>query len=119
MSQTAPPNTATPNLGLSQAAARRLTEILAAEGNPGQMLRITVSGGGCSGFKYAFELSAEVGPDDKVFEHHGVKVVTDSASLDILDGSEIDYSNDLMAAAFTVRNPNATATCGCGTSFAV
>ncbi|HAP99411.1 MAG TPA: iron-sulfur cluster insertion protein ErpA, partial [Rhodospirillum rubrum] len=83
------------------------------------MLRVTVSGGGCSGFSYGFDLERTTAEDDLLFEQHGVRVVIDEASLDLLHGSEIDYTDDLMAAAFTVRNPNATSTCGCGTSFSI
>ncbi|WP_019014834.1 iron-sulfur cluster insertion protein ErpA [Elioraea tepidiphila] len=111
----APPRTVT----LSASAARRLAEIIAAEGNPALMLRLAVSGGGCSGFQYGFALDATLNDDDRVFERDGVKLVVDEVSLDLLAGSEVEYDEGLMAAHFTVRNPNATASCGCGTSFSV
>jgi iron-sulfur cluster insertion protein len=111
----APPRTVT----LSAAAARRLAEIAAAEGNPALMLRLSVSGGGCSGFQYGFALDTTVNADDRVFERDGVKLVVDQVSLDLLAGSEVEYDEGLIAAHFTVRNPNATASCGCGTSFAI
>ncbi|MFQ3622796.1 MAG: iron-sulfur cluster insertion protein ErpA [Acetobacteraceae bacterium] len=107
------------SLTLSAAAARRLAEIVAADGRPGLMLRLTVSGGGCSGFQYGFSLDTSVNEDDRVFERDGARLVVDEVSLDLLAGSEIEYDDGLMAAHFTVRNPNATASCGCGTSFSV
>ena len=111
----APPRTVT----LSASAARRLAEIIAAEGNPALMLRLTVSGGGCSGFQYGFALDATLNEDDHVFERDGVKLVVDEVSLDLLAGAEVEYDDGLNAAHFTVRNPNATASCGCGTSFSI
>jgi iron-sulfur cluster insertion protein len=111
----APPRTVT----LSASAARRLAEIIAAEGNPALMLRLSVSGGGCSGFQYAFALDTTLNEDDHVFERDGVRLVVDEVSLDLLAGSEVEYDDGLMAAHFTVRNPNATASCGCGSSFSV
>jgi iron-sulfur cluster insertion protein len=110
---------ATRAVTLSAAAARRLAEIIAAEGNPALMLRLGVSGGGCSGFRYSFALDAMLNHDDRVFERDGVKLVVDEVSLELLAGAEVDYDEGLMAAHFTVRNPNATASCGCGTSFSV
>jgi len=106
-------------LTISERAAARVRELMDAEGNPALMLRVQVSGGGCSGFQYGFDLDTTVRDDDRVLEQHGVKVVIDEASLDLLQGSEIDFVENLMAAAFEVRNPNATSTCGCGSSFAI
>ncbi|MGC2854070.1 iron-sulfur cluster insertion protein ErpA [Novispirillum sp. DQ9] len=113
--------TATPDTGvaLTANAAARVRTLMEAEGNPALMLRVTVSGGGCSGFQYGFDLDTATRDDDVVLEQHGVKVVIDEASLDLLRGSEIDFVEDLMAAAFTIRNPQATSTCGCGNSFAL
>lgn len=104
---------------ITENAAARVRALITAEGNPALMLRVQVSGGGCSGFQYGFDLDTEVQEDDRVIEAHGVRVVIDEASLDLLRGSEVDYVEDLMAAAFQIRNPNATSTCGCGSSFAV
>jgi iron-sulfur cluster insertion protein len=115
--QTAPPPAGT--LSVSEACAARVRTLIAGEPAPEPMLRVIVEGGGCSGFQYRFDLDRVAADDDRVFAAHGIRVVIDEASLEILDGSEIDYVEDLMAAAFTIRNPNATATCGCGTSFAV
>lgn len=108
-----------PTLTISESAARRVSTLMTAEGNPDLMLRIAVSGGGCSGFKYEFELDTKTEAEDRVFTAHGIKVVVDETSLELLAGSELDYVEDLMAAAFQIRNPQATATCGCGTSFSV
>ncbi|MBK1663581.1 iron-sulfur cluster assembly accessory protein [Rhodospirillum rubrum] len=113
------PGAETADIRISAAAAARIHALMEAENDSALMLRVTVSGGGCSGFSYGFDLERTAAEDDLLFEQHGVKVVIDEASLDLLHGSEIDYTDDLMAAAFTVRNPNATSTCGCGTSFSV
>lgn len=104
---------------LTERAAARVRELVEAEGNPALMLRVTVSGGGCSGFQYGFDLDAAVTDEDQVSEQHGVKLVMDEASVDLLRGSEIDFVEDLMAASFRISNPQATATCGCGNSFAL
>jgi len=108
-----------PSVGLSKAAAARVAYLRKLEGDENLMLRLTVSGGGCSGFQYGFDFSKDVADDDRVFEYHGVPLVVDEISLDLLAGSEVDYVEDLAGAAFVVKNPNATASCGCGNSFAV
>ncbi len=107
-----------PVVSLSKSAAERVKVLAASEGNPSLMLRLAVSGGGCSGFSYGFSLDSETTSDDRIFEYHGAKLVIDDVSLDLLQGAEIDFVDDLMAASFRVTNPNATSTCGCGTSFA-
>jgi iron-sulfur cluster insertion protein len=107
----------TPLLTMTPAAAARVQELAAAEGTPGLMLRLAVSGGGCSGFSYGFSLDGEKTADDRIYEFHGAKLVVDETSLDLLQGSQIDYVDDLMAKAFRIVNPNAVSTCGCGTSF--
>ena len=124
------PDTATPTqatvpapgdarrLDISESAARRVAFLVAQEGNPALMLRLTVSGGGCSGFQYGFGFDDTVNADDHVFERDGTRVVTDDCSLDLLAGATLDYVEDLMGASFQIRNPNATASCGCGNSFA-
>lgn len=106
-------------LTISADAARRIAALRAADGNDALMLRVTVSGGGCSGFQYGFNLDEQVTADDRVFEADGVRVVVDEVSLGLLDGAEIDFVEDLVGSYFAVRNPNATSTCGCGTSFAI
>jgi len=103
---------------VSERAVRRIGEILTAEA-PGTMLRVSVEGGGCSGFEYRFDLVSKVEPEDILIERAGAKVLVDPLSLTYLAGSEIDYVDDLMSASFKIKNPNATAACGCGTSFSV
>ena len=85
----------------------------------GRMLRVSVGGGGCSGFQYDFSFDDAPGDDDRVIERDGLKVLIDGISWDFLAGSEIHFEQELIGAWFTVRNPNATSTCGCGTSFSV
>ncbi len=104
---------------LSESAATRVAELIRQEGDESLMLRITVNGGGCSGFQYAFDLDSTRNDDDRVFEKNGVELVVDEVSLDLLAGAEVDYVNELIGAAFTIRNPNATSSCGCGSSFAI
>lgn len=104
---------------VSASAAKRIAEIIGEEGNPALKLRVTVSGGGCSGFQYGFSLDENQADDDLVIERDGVTVLIDSISLMYIAGSEIDYVDELIGAAFQIRNPNATSSCGCGTSFAV
>lgn len=103
---------------LSAAAARRIAEIVAGE-REAHILRVSVEGGGCSGFQYRYDLVADREPDDLVIERDGATVIVDPVSLPFLAGSEIDYVDALIGASFQIRNPNATASCGCGTSFAV
>lgn len=106
-------------MSITERAAQRVRALMDAEASQDLMLRVSVSGGGCSGFQYGFDLDTGTQEDDKVLEQHGVKLVIDEASLDLLAGSQIDYVEDLMGAAFQVKNPNASSTCGCGTSFAL
>lgn len=100
-------------------AARQVAEIARREGQPGAGLRVAVDAGGCSGFQYKFGLEAAAQPDDLVVEQDGVRVFVDPVSLDLLDGSELDWSEALIGAHFVVRNPQAVSGCGCGVSFAV
>jgi iron-sulfur cluster insertion protein len=104
---------------ISERAARRIAHLVATEGEGGTMLRIAVSGGGCSGFQYGFSLDAAHHADDRLFREGEATVVVDEISLDLLQGAELDYVEDLVGSYFAVRNPNATSTCGCGTSFSV
>lgn len=106
------------NVTLSESAASRINEIVAGEAE-NKMLRITVEGGGCSGFQYKFDLVNALEDDDLVIEKNGAKVVLDQISLVYMDGSVIDFVDDLIGAAFKINNPNATAACGCGTSFSI
>ncbi len=103
---------------VSSRAAKRIAAILASEPAP-SMLRLAVTGGGCSGFSYNFALDETRMDDDLLVEEGGAKILIDPVSLDFLAGSEIDFTDDLMGQAFKVNNPNATSSCGCGTSFSV
>lgn len=103
---------------LSARAAKRIAEILKAESDP-VMLRVAVTGGGCSGFQYNYTLDDERLDDDLVITKDGATVLVDPVSLDFLKGSEIDFTDDLIGAAFKINNPNAQSSCGCGTSFSV
>jgi iron-sulfur cluster assembly accessory protein len=103
---------------LSDRAARRIAAILAKE-TGGTMLRLAVTGGGCSGFQYNFALDEARMDDDLVLEKDGATVLIDPVSLDFLVGAEIDFTDDLIGQAFKINNPNATSSCGCGTSFSV
>lgn len=104
---------------VTDSAFRRLAEIIAEDGGANLALRVSVSGGGCSGFQYGFTLDDTVLEDDVVIERDGVKVVIDTTSLELLAGAEIDFVEELAGAAFRIRNPNATSSCGCGNSFAI
>jgi len=103
---------------VSPRAARRISEILRAEPSA-VMLRLAVTGGGCSGFQYNFTLDDSRQNDDLLIERDGAVVLVDPMSLEFLKGAELDYVDDLIGAAFKVNNPNATSSCGCGTSFSV
>ena len=105
-------------LTLTENAARRILKVLEAE-PPGAMIRLSVNGGGCSGFQYDFGFDAERAPDDLVIEKNGATMLVDPVSMQFLEGSTVDFVDDLMGQAFRIVNPNATASCGCGTSFAV
>lgn len=103
---------------MTDSAAKRISEIAA--GDPATpLLRVSVEGGGCSGFQYKFDLVAAADADDLVLERSGATVLIDPISLGYMDGAEIDFVDDLMGAAFKIRNPVATASCGCGTSFTI
>lgn len=104
---------------LSDSAARRIRVLAEKEGNPGLMLRLSVSGGGCSGFQYGFSFDDTANEDDHLFENAGSKLLVDDVSLDLLAGAEVDFVEDLMGAYFKINNPNASSSCGCGSSFAV
>jgi iron-sulfur cluster insertion protein len=103
---------------LTASAAKRI-KALNAQAGTSQMFRVTVNGGGCSGFQYEFKLDDQLNDDDLTFERDGAVLVTDETSIDLIAGSEVDFIDDLMGAYFQVKNPNATSSCGCGTSFAI
>jgi iron-sulfur cluster assembly accessory protein len=104
-------------ISLSETAARQIREILS--GQDARFLRVSVIGGGCSGFSYQFDLEAQRAEDDLAIERDGATVLIDTMSVDFLKGSEIDYVDELIGASFRIHNPNATAACGCGTSFSI
>jgi iron-sulfur cluster assembly accessory protein len=106
------------NITVTERAARRIGEILKDE-PPGSALRVSVEGGGCSGFQYKFDIDRERTPDDMEIGRGSAVVLIDKISLQYMDGAEIDYVEDLIGAAFRVNNPKAKAACGCGTSFSV
>jgi len=111
-------STLAPPITLTARAAKRVAEILSSE-DQGTVLRVSVSGGGCSGFQYGFTLDDSRNEDDLVLERDGATVLIDPVSLEYLSGSEIDFTDDLIGSAFKIINPNATASCGCGTSFSL
>ncbi|WP_153132197.1 iron-sulfur cluster insertion protein ErpA [Dechloromonas hortensis] len=98
-------------------AANKVKELIEEEGNPSLKLRVFVTGGGCSGFQYGFTFDEEVNEDDTTMEKNGVTLLIDPMSYQYLLGAEIDYSEGLEGSQFVIRNPNATSTCGCGSSF--
>jgi iron-sulfur cluster assembly accessory protein len=105
-------------VSVTERAARRIAAVLSKE-PPGSMLRVAVNGGGCSGFQYAFDIAVAKADDDLVIERDGAVVLVDPVSLEFLAGSKIDFVDDLIGQSFKIDNPNATASCGCGTSFSV
>src|SRR6185437_10541277 len=107
----------TTNVTVTERAAQKIGEILGTE--PGTMLRVAVEGGGCSGVRYEFDTERERGDDDIVIEKSGATVLIDPVSLNYMAGSEIDFVDDLIGSSFKLNNPKATASCGCGTSFAL
>jgi iron-sulfur cluster insertion protein len=106
-------------LTFTQAAAKKVGGMIEDEGNPDLKLRVYIQGGGCSGFQYGFSFDEEVNEGDEVVVTDGVTLVVDPMSLQYLEGAEVDYTEGLQGAQFVVRNPNATTTCGCGSSFSV
>ncbi|MDQ3565793.1 MAG: iron-sulfur cluster insertion protein ErpA [Pseudomonadota bacterium] len=104
-------------LMFTDAAAIKVRELMAEEGSAALMLRVFISGGGCSGFQYGFTFEEALGDGDTIVENQGVKLLVDPMSFQYLTGAEIDYSEGLDGARFVIRNPNAATTCGCGSSF--
>ena len=104
-------------LTFTDAAVAKVADLIAEENNPNLKLRVFVTGGGCSGFQYGFTFDEEVNDDDTTVEKGGVQLLIDSMSYQYLVGAEIDYKDDLEGAQFVIKNPNATTTCGCGSSF--
>jgi iron-sulfur cluster insertion protein len=106
-------------LNISDRVVSKVAEMLAEEGDPNLRLRIFVTGGGCSGFQYGFAFDDEAKPDDVEVDKGPIKVVVDAMSLQYMAGAEIDYEDSLEGSRFVIKNPNATSTCGCGSSFSV
>ncbi|MFA5598224.1 MAG: iron-sulfur cluster insertion protein ErpA [Pusillimonas sp.] len=106
-----------PPLVFTDAAAAKVKDLLAEEGNPDLKLRVFVQGGGCSGFQYGFTFDEVINDDDTAIDKEGVQLLIDPMSFQYLVGAEIDYKDDLEGSQFVIRNPNATSTCGCGSSF--
>lgn len=104
-------------LVFTDSAARKVKELIDEEGNTGLKLRVFVTGGGCSGFQYGFTFDEDVNDDDTSMEKNGVVLLIDAMSYQYLAGAEIDYQEGLEGAQFVIKNPNATSTCGCGSSF--
>lgn len=120
------PSAATPDyqsldrpLQFTSAAASKVRELIAEEGNDALKLRVYIQGGGCSGFQYGFEFDEQQGEDDLAVQTDGVTLLVDPLSLQYLMGAQVDYTESLHGAQFVIRNPNAKTTCGCGSSFAV
>lgn len=111
--------TDTHSFHITENAAQRIKQLLSAEENPAARLRISVLGGGCSGFQYNYDFDAKCHGDDLIFEKNGVEVVIDSVSIPFIEKSTLDFVETLGSAAFEIKNPNATANCGCGNSFSV
>ncbi|RKZ56143.1 MAG: iron-sulfur cluster insertion protein ErpA [Gammaproteobacteria bacterium] len=106
-------------VGFTESAANKVKALVVEEKNPNLKLRVSVDGGGCSGFQYAFAFDENVNDDDTVVEKNGATVLVDVTSMQYLNGSEVDYLEGLEGARFVVNNPNAKSTCGCGSSFSV
>jgi iron-sulfur cluster insertion protein len=106
-------------VSLSNSAVKRIASLISQEGDASLMLRLSVSGGGCSGFQYGFTFDEIVNEDDTTMTKNGVSLLIDAMSYQYLVGAEIDYKEDLQGAQFVIKNPNASTTCGCGSSFSV
>jgi iron-sulfur cluster insertion protein len=104
-------------LVFTDSAADKVKQLIEEEGNAALKLRVFVQGGGCSGFQYGFTFDEEINEDDTVMDKNGVQLLIDSMSYQYLVGAEIDYKDDINGAQFVIKNPNATSTCGCGSSF--
>ena len=119
MTEVMPEVTSERRIVITANAARRIAVLKEQEEAQDAFLRIAVSGGGCSGFQYGLSFDDQRSPEDFVFEHGGVAVIVDDVSLDLLNGAEIDFVEDLMGASFQIKNPNAASSCGCGNSFSI
>ena len=113
------PESTMPGIVFTDAAARKVQELVLEEGNPDLKLRVYISGGGCSGFQYGFSFDEEQAEDDIAVRNEGVVLLVDPMSFQYLMGAEVDYAESLAGAQFVIRNPNANTTCGCGSSFSI
>ena len=109
----------TPNITVTEAAASKIKELLAEEGKTESGLRVFVQGGGCSGFQYGLMIEDSTGVGDQAFESNGIRLFVDPVSVSYLRGAEVDFVDTITGGGFTIKNPNATSTCGCGQSFNV
>lgn len=107
------------NITITDTAVEKIREVIAEENNPSLMLRMFVQGGGCSGFQYGFTLDEVQAEDDFIIEKNGIKILVDSMSYQYIDGASLDYKDELYGSQFVISNPNASSTCGCGSSFSV
>ncbi|NKB75611.1 MAG: iron-sulfur cluster insertion protein ErpA [Gammaproteobacteria bacterium] len=107
------------DLKISDGAVNRINQLLLTKDDPNLMLRVFIQGGGCSGFQYGFQFDKDSQDDDITVEKEGITVLVDMLSLQYLNGAEIDYKDDLLGSRFLVNNPNASTTCGCGSSFSI
>ena len=107
------------HISITEAAIAKITDLFAEEGNSNLKLRTFVQGGGCSGFSYGFTFDEEVNEDDFIVEKNNIKILVDAMSMQYLQGAEIDYKEEIAGSQFSIRNPNAQSTCGCGSSFSI
>jgi iron-sulfur cluster insertion protein len=119
MTEAMPADTTERRISVTESAARRIAALKQQEAATDAFLRISVSGGGCSGFQYGLSFDDQKNPDDFAFEHGDIEVVIDDVSLDLLNGAVIDFVEDMMGASFQIKNPNAASSCGCGNSFSI
>ena len=107
------------HISITEAAIDKIADLFAEEGNPNLKLRTFVQGGGCSGFSYGFTFDEEVNEDDFIVEKNNIKILVDAMSMQYLQGAEIDYKEEIAGSQFSIKNPNAQSTCGCGSSFSI
>ena len=119
LERSASPDLAGRSFQVTDSAAKRIAKLRDLEGNPKLMMRVSVTGGGCSGFQYVFDFDDTINDDDHIFENAEISVLVDDTSLDLLDGAALNFKEDLVGSYFEVANPNAESACGCGTSFSI
>ena len=119
LERSASPDLAGRSFQVTDSAAKRIAKLRDLEGNPKLMMRVSVTGGGCSGFQYVFDFDDTINDDDHIFENAEISVLVDDTSLDLLDRAALNFKEDLVGSYFEVANPNAESACGCGTSFSI